>query len=161
MAHASTDAQSESRALRLIPAIWAGLITGVVFLVFEMAMLALMGQSPWGPPRMMAAMILGQGVLPPPDAYATFDFGVVMVAMIVHFVLSIVYAFLFGLAATRMSLSTAVIVGGVFGLALYFINFYGFTALFPWFEMARNMVSIVGHVVYGLVLGFAYNRLVR
>lgn len=69
--------------------IWSGLIAGLVFLNLEMLMVRLiMGQSTWGPPRMIAAMVLGRDVLLPP---ATFDIGVVMAAMPVHFVLAIIY----------------------------------------------------------------------
>lgn len=139
-------------------AVWSGLIAGAVFLMVEMALLALLGQSPWGPPRMMAAMVLGQDVLPPP---ATFDIAIVAVAMAVHFPLSVVYGILFAFVGERLSLWPAAIVGGLFGLAIYLANFYGFTAWFPWFEMARGMGSIVGHILFGAVLGFAYKGLAR
>lgn len=144
--------------LQPMAAIWAGVISGLAFLVLEMALLAMMGQSPWGPPRMMGAIVLGESALPPP---ATFDAGIVGAAMLVHFGLSIVYAFVFALGASRLSLWPAVLAGGVFGLALYFINFYVFTAFFPWFAEARGAGSIVGHIAYGLVLAFAYKRLAR
>jgi uncharacterized membrane protein YagU involved in acid resistance len=138
-------------------AVWAGMIAGVVFLMMEMILVATVGgESPWGPPRMMAAMVMGQEVLPPP---ATFDFAVVMVAMIVHFVLSIIYGFIlaWAIANWTMGLGAAIAVGAVFGLALYLINFYIFTPLmFPWFAMARNMITISAHIVFGLVLGWAY-----
>jgi hypothetical protein len=69
-------------------ATWSGIIAGFVFLALEMVMVPVFaGGSPWGPPRMMAAIVLGEGVLPPP---ATFDLGVIMAAMGLHFVLSIV-----------------------------------------------------------------------
>lgn len=135
-------------------ATWAGVIAGLVFLMLEMIMVPLFGGgSPWGPPRMMAAIVLGKGVLPPP---ATFDFGIVMVAMGLHFVLSIVYAVTFALMITRMSLGPAMALGGVGGLILYLVNFYGFTALFPWFAMARNWISIFAHVVFGVTAAGVY-----
>ena len=66
-------------------AIWAGVIAGAVFMMLEMIMVPLfLGMSGWGPPRMIAAIVVAQGVLPPP---ATFDSGILMVAMMVHFVL--------------------------------------------------------------------------
>ena len=135
-------------------AIWSGIIAGVVFLSLEMVMVPVFGGgSPWGPPRMMAAIVLGEGVLPPP---ATFDLGVIMAAMGLHFVLSIVYAVVFSLVVNRLSLGPALALGGVGGLVLYLVNFYGFTALFPWFAMARNWISIFGHLVFGLVAAGAY-----
>jgi uncharacterized membrane protein YagU involved in acid resistance len=138
-------------------AIVAGLIAGAVFLMFEMIMMPLfMGVSPWAPPRMMAAIVLGQGVLPPPD---TFDFGLVMVAMMVHVVLSIVYAFIIGFFVQERNVATAATIGAIAGLAIYLINFYGFTAIFPWFAMARGWVSVVGHILFGLVVAWSYRGL--
>ncbi len=45
--------------------------------------------------------------------------------------------------------------GVVFGLLVYVFHFYGMTALFPWFAMARNWISILAHAVFGLVLAYA------
>lgn len=135
-------------------ATWSGIIAGVVFLMLEMIMVPVFGGgSPWGPPRMMAAIVLGEGVLPPP---ATFDLGIVMAAMGLHLVLSVVYAVVFALAVGRLSLGPALALGAVGGLILYLVNFYGFTALFPWFAMARNWISILGHLVFGLVAAGGY-----
>ncbi len=116
-------------------AILAGIIAGAVFMMLEMIMVPLfLGGSPWGPPRMIAAIIMGKEVLPPP---ATFALGVFIVAMIVHFILSIIYAIILAAIVRRNSKTAAVAIGAVLGLALYFINFYGFQAiLFPWFAMA-------------------------
>jgi hypothetical protein len=62
----------------------------------------------------------------------------------------------FALLISRLSLGPALALGGVGGLILYLVNFYGFTALFPWFAMARNWISIFGHLVFGLVTAGAY-----
>lgn len=56
----------------------------------------------------------------------------------------------------RLSLGPALTLGGVGGLILYLVNFYGFTALFPWFAMARNWISIFGHIVFGLAASGVY-----
>lgn len=137
--------------------VMSGLIAGLVFLMLEMILVAtLLDQSPWGPPRMIAAMVMGRGVLPPP---ASFDLVIVMVAMMVHFVLAIVLAFVFAVlfGARRWSLAIALLAGAVFGLVIYFINFYMMTALFPWFAMARNGVSMFAHVAFGVVLAWSYH----
>jgi hypothetical protein len=44
---------------------------------------------------------------------------------------------------------------------LYVVNFYGFTALFPWFAMARNWVSIVAHAVFGFAAAWVYEAFAR
>ncbi len=137
-------------------AIWAGIIAGVVFMMLEMLLVMwLKGQSPWGPPRMIAAMVMGKGVLPPP---APFDMGVLLVAMMVHFVVAIVLAFIFAWLASAIGAGMvwSIIGGAVFGVMVYFVNFYGATALFPWFAMARGPITLFTHAMFGLVLGCAY-----
>ncbi len=146
-----------TRSIDWKAAIWAGLIAGVVFMMLEMALMGTIGgQSPWGPPRMIAAMAMGETVLPPP---ATFDAGIMMVAMMIHFMLSIVFGVILGWAISRwrMNLATAVIVGTAFGLLIYFVDFYLMTAIFPWFAMARGGISAFAHAVFGLVLGWVYH----
>jgi hypothetical protein len=143
-------------------AIWAGLVAGAIFMVFEMAAVAMTGESAWGPPRMMAAIVLGKGVLPPP---ASFDMTIMMVAMAVHLMFSVLLGFLvavgFVLARRRPSPGVGALIGGTFGLLLYIVNFYGFTAVFPWFAMARNLISIVGHIMFGVILVWTYLKLAR
>ena len=140
-------------------AIWAGIIAGVVFMIVEMVLVATVGGgSPWGPPRMIAAIGMGKDVLPPP---ATFDLGVMIVAMAIHFVLATLLGMILGLIVSRwkLGLMASIGVGAIFGLAVYLVNFYGFTALFPWFAMARTPISLLAHVVFGTVLGWSYHAL--
>lgn len=134
----------------------AGLVAGLVFVMMEMGLVAMTGGSPWGPPRMIAAIAMGDGVLPPP---ATFDLTILMVAMAVHFALSVVLGVVWALAFGRLSMTTALIVGVVVGLAIYALNFYVMTGVFPWFAMARGWVAIVSHVAFGLVLAVTYVKL--
>lgn len=139
-------------------AIWAGVIAGAVFVMLEMIMVpAFMGGSPWAPPRMIAAIVMGEGVLPTPGGPPpTFDAGVLMVAMLVHFPLSVMYAVVLAWLVRKSSLGLALTAGAGFGLALYLVNFYGFTAVFPWFANARNWVSVVAHMIFGLVAAGTY-----
>lgn len=134
----------------------AGIVAGIVFVALEMiAVGVIMGGSPWGPPRMMAAIVLGKGALPPP---ATFDAGIVFVGMVVHFALSAIFGVIFAFAANRMCKGTlhATIAGAIFGLAIYVVDFYGLTTVFPWFEMARTPVTVTTHIIFGGVLGWLY-----
>lgn len=137
-------------------AIWSGLIAATVMLIMEMILMALFTDMPlWAAPRMMAAIVLGKGVLEPP----TFNLGIVMAGMMAHFMLSIIYTIILGFVIQQKGLGTSVALGMGFGLLLYFINFYGFTALFPWFAMARNWISIVAHLIFGMTAAFAYKKL--
>ena len=139
-------------------AIVAGLVAGAVFLALEMMLVMAAGMSPWGPPRMMAAMVMGEGVLPPP---ATFDFGIMAVAMAVHFAMAVILGFLFAalVGGRGLSFAAALGVGAVFGLAVYVFNFYVMTGVFPWFAMARNWNSIIAHAVFGIILALVYRQM--
>lgn len=136
-------------------AAWAGAIAGAVFMMMEMMLVWLVqGMSPWGPPRMMAAMLLGKQVLPPPDDFSAMA---MLVAMMIHIPLSIVYGLILAWAVKRLETGAAVLVGMVFGGMLYLVNFYLIAPiLFPWFEMARNWISVFSHAMYGIVLAVAY-----
>ena len=152
---------SETVAPVLGSAIMAGLIAGAVFMAVEMLLVWLaMGMSPFAPPHMIAAIIMGPEVLPGPKVVPGSNPGVIVVAMMVHFVLAVVLAFIFKLVAERLRLNGAMLLaaGVVFGLLVYAINFYGMTAIFPWFAMARNSISVLAHAVFGLVLAYALMR---
>jgi hypothetical protein len=145
-----------SRQLNFKAAIWAGIAAGVVFMMLEMALVALVqGESPWAPPRMIAAIGMGKSVLPPPGS---FDPAIIAAAMAIHMALSLVLAFVLGWAISRwrLSMATAIAAGIAFGLIVYFVAFYLFTAVFPWFAMARGPISIFAHAVFGFVLGWVY-----
>lgn len=140
-------------------AVWAGLIGGAAFMMLEMIMVPVFGGgSAWGPPRLIAAIIMGKGVLPPP---ATFDIGVLMGAMAVHFPLSIIFALVLAWVVARFDTGVAVLVGAGFGLMLYLVNFYGFTAIFPWFAMARNWITIVTHIMFGVIAVAVYKQMAK
>lgn len=119
----TTSTTASIKGLDLRAAIWAGLIAGAVFMMMEMIFVAVMGESPWGPPRMMAAMVMGKSVLPPP---ATFGLAIFIVAMIVHFLLSLALALAFGWAVSRrhLSLGVTLTLGAAFGLLISLVNFY-------------------------------------
>src|SRR5919109_24394 len=155
----SPAAHEERRQVDWRAGVYAGLIAGLVFMMLEMGMVWLfMGESPWAPPRMIAAMVLGEGVLPMPDKPATFDPGIVLTAMIIHFVLAAIYGLIgAAIVANRMGYAGAIGLGALCGLAIYLINFYPLAAaLFPWFAMARNWISIFAHVMFGALAGAAY-----
>lgn len=132
------------------------MVAGVAFLIVEMGLVAATGGEVWGPSRMMAAIVMGEGVLPPPTTYSP---GITAVAMVVHFVLSIIYAVVLAaiLQWWPLPLWPALGIGAVFALIIFLVNFYGFAELaFPWFATARNWITIVSHIVFGIVLAGSY-----
>jgi uncharacterized membrane protein YagU involved in acid resistance len=70
---------------------------------------------------MMAAIVLGRDVLPPP---AGLDGGMMLTAIMIHFPLLIVYGLALGWIAHRVTGINAFSVQVLFGLVIYLINFY-------------------------------------
>ena len=135
-------------------AVWAGVIAGAVFLVLNLVLTPLaFGGNAWVVIRLLASVVMGEGVLAPP---ATFDPVITLVALLIHFALSIVFALLLAIIIHRWGFITGVILGALFGLALYGINFYTLTLFFPWFFAMNSWVMIVSHVVFGAVAGGVY-----
>lgn len=139
-------------------AIVSGFMACAFFSAVEMLTILLMtGQSPWIPSRMVAAIVMGRGVLPPP---ATFDLGVVVMALIVHFALGAVLGAILGLivAAFRFDSDIGMVslAGAVFGLLVYGFNFYVMTQFFPWFTDSRDWMMVMGHIVFGAFAGYMY-----
>lgn len=138
-------------------AINAGLIAGVIFLVLNWIVTPLViGGNVWIMMRLFASIILGKTVLAPP---ATFDALGFMVAIVVHFALSVSYALIIAYIIHRGGLIIGIIGGALLGLAFYAINFYTFTFFFPWFFAMRNPVFLITHLFFGALAGGIYEAL--
>jgi hypothetical protein len=107
----------------------------------------------WRDARLAAAIVLGKSALNPSTSY---DAQIVLVATLVHFVLSIAYAGALAALITRLRTAWALTAGVVFGLALYAINLYGFTAVFTWFTVARGGITLAAHFAFGLSASAVY-----
>jgi len=153
-----TDNNKEpSTALKAIrSAAAAGGVAGTAFLIVHLSLNAVInGASPWFTLRKIAAIILGSEALPPP---ATFEIGIIIAALLLHYGLSILYTSI-GAAVARPKPIPAAIMGALLGILLYLVNFYMFTGLFPWFKGARSWISIVTHLVFGMVASLLYLKL--
>ncbi len=135
-------------------ALWSGLISGTIFLLLNL-FLSPVGNV-WVMLRLFASIILGDGILAPPP---TFDFVALLAALVVHFVLSILYALLVAYVVHRGGLISGIIGGALLGLALYSINFYTLTFFYPWFFAMRSTVFIVTHALFGALAGGIYEAL--
>ena len=131
----------------------AGIIGGAVFFALDMVLTPLSGATGPGPPRLTAAIVLGDRVLSPSAPILP---SVMMVGLIVHVVLSILYGLTISALVHRTSLATASLLGSIAGLGLYVLNFYVFTSVFPWFATARTWVTVLVHLVFGFVVACSY-----
>lgn len=135
-----------------------GILAGLVFPMFEMAMAAIQGQNPLGPLRMIGGIAVGEQALDP-------NFSILIAGaagMAVHMVLSVVYGLVFGAAATLLpalvaSLGVAAIAGAVWGTILWVVNFYVVAPVLGWTwfpEMTDPLVQFVAHAgFFGVPLG--------
>jgi hypothetical protein len=141
-----------------------GVIAGVIFPLFEMAMAAIQGQNPLGPLRMIGGIAVGEQALDP--GFSILVAGAA--GMAVHMMLSIVYGLVFGAAAALVpalvrSIGVAVVAGAALGTVLWLVNFYVIAPIFGWTwfpQMTDPLVQFVAHagffgVPLGLYVGWA------
>ena len=82
-----------------------------------------------------------------------------LAAILVHSTLSIVYGGFIAFLLPAVNTLWSIVVGGLYGLILYYINFYGLDAFSPWFIEERDSVSMVSHFVFGAVVASAYRAI--
>lgn len=138
-------------------ALRAGLIAGLLYLgIIGGIVPFFVGGNFWVIIRLLASIVLGPGVLAPP---ATFDPFILFIGLVVHFLLSIVFTLLLAWVTHRWGLITGIVLGGLFGWALYLINIYGMTLWFPWFAVMKHQAFLIAHSVFGMLAGGIYELL--
>ena len=138
-------------------AVWAGVIAGIIFMLTNLILgPILLGGNIWVYIRLMASILLGEGVVAPP---ATFSMPALLAGLFVHFGLSIIFTMLLAAIVHRWGMKVSVIVGVLFGLAIYLINFYTFTYFYPWFFPMRSSLMIISHILFGALAGAVYEAL--
>ncbi|WP_454766841.1 hypothetical protein [Cupriavidus campinensis] len=138
----------------------SGLAAGALLIVVEMFWSTMVtGVHPWGTTRMIAAIVMGQGVL----QTSLFSVSTVAVAVIIHFVLGAVLGMVLAAIIAPFQLDSSVgmstLTGAVFGLAVYLFNFHVMTSAFPWFIDARGWHTLIGHLVFGMAIALCYWKL--
>lgn len=108
--------------------------------------------------RFAAAIVMGRDVLPPP---ASFDGRMMLIATLVHFALAIAYGLILARLIAGLRTPSSLLAGAAFGLVLYAVNMYGFTAVFPWFASSRDWITATTHVAFGAVVAAVYRVLSR
>lgn len=140
----------------------SGLVAGAILMVLELLWSTVpQGGNPWTTSHKIAAIALGRDVLQSAD----FSLGVVGVALIIHYVLGIVFGLILSaiVAAFHLdsSMGAAMLAGAVFGLLLYLLNFYIISALFPWFADMRSWATLIAHLIFGMAASLMYMKLER
>lgn len=135
-------------------ALQAGLFAGTaVLVVLQVLAVVAYDESPWKLVRMMAALARGPEALEPADE---FDATLVATGLALHYALATLYALALACILTDTPRRHASVVGIAFGVALYFGNLHGFTALFPWFAEMRTVDTLVAFAFFGFLLARSY-----
>lgn len=141
---------------------YAGIAAGIIASLFEVVLWALFTDALPGilvrDVHFAAAIVMGPQAL---SSIETFDRTTFIVATLVHFALSIIYGLILASLIRRLRATSSLIAGSAFGLGLYVINMHGFTMLFPWFEAARDWITIAAHVTFGVTAAGVYTLLVQ
>ena len=147
-----------------LAAVVAGLAGGAVMMVLELLWTAATNETgPWRSSQLIAAMVLGPGVLQ--TSAATFQAHVVGTALVTHYALGIGFGVVFGVVATGFAFDrqvpTTLLFGALFGALLYVFDFYGMVRFFPWFIEMRGWAMGIGSLVFGMVAALLYAKLER
>lgn len=127
----------------------AGLAGGTLATLAQLLLWLIAGEDAWAllerDARLTAALVLGGPAL-------TGTAGVVetfLIAAAIHFGLSVAFAAVFVSLAARSRRFPRALAGAFLGAALYVVNLYGFTLLFPWFAVSRGGATLAAHVIFG------------
>ena len=138
---------------------WAGLAAGAAFILIQTFAGALFGGGgPGDAVRRIASVALGASVVPAGEPFTAIMF---LAAAAVHIPLSLIYARVLGAIIDGLRPGLAVGAGALFGLVLYFANYYVFSGMFPWFVSARGPAALVSHLAFGMLAAGIYARLAR
>lgn len=137
----------------------SGFVAGAVLMVIDLLWSAMTGVSPWITSHRIAAIVMGTEAL----QSTAFDFWVVATALLTHYVLGIVFGMVMAAVIAPFHFDSSpgmvLLVGAVFGLALYLLNFYVMVFLFPWFAEMRGWPALVAHLIFGMVAAYTYLKL--
>jgi hypothetical protein len=138
-------------------AIYAGLAAGTIATLAQLVLWAAFTDALpsilYRDARLAAAIVMGRSVLTPP---AEWDPRVMVMATLVHFALSVLYVTVLAAVIAHRSTRISLVTGLLFGIALYAVNMYGFTYLFPWFQVARDPITLAAHIVFGVSAAAVY-----
>lgn len=129
----------------------SGLVGGTVFLLTNLILApAVLDINMEVLLRYMGALVLGS------DSLTETGSGALVIGVLVHYVLSILFAALIAIVVHRWGMGIGIVGGALMGLALYSINIYSLTTLVEWFFAINSSVLLLSHVLYGAVVGGVY-----
>ena len=152
-----TACRASEAGLDVSAAMTAGFVAGWVALVAWIACSVSIYDEPASKlPRMIAAMILGQGALGTEDEP---ELAVVATGLVLHFALALSFGTALALLVRHVREGLAACAGALFGVALYVLDLHLLTAFFPWFTQLRTLDTLGAHMLFGILAATAYRDL--
>ena len=151
------DDNRDAITLDLSAAVWGGLVGAVAYVVAKFLLLNDGLNGLWAIFRPIATIALRERVLDPDWEFSPI---MLIIGIVIHVLLSILYALIITFILHRWGFLVGVLGGAALGLALYVINYYTFSLLFPWFfAQDGGWISAVSHVIFGAFAGGTYELL--
>lgn len=140
----------------------AGFAAGAILMVLDLLWsLVTTGSGPWATSHWIADAVRGTATADPTQ----FDAVAVAVALAAHYALGIASGLVVAAVSVPLRMDEtagkALVVGAVFGVAVYLINFHGFASMLPWFARMRGWTTFVAHLVFGVSAALLYWKLGR
>jgi hypothetical protein len=132
----------------------AGLIGGAVLSIFMVLMNITRGEDPWVPLKGAAYPILGPVVFEPGPAPLA-----IVLAVAIHFALSIGWGLLFGVFFYGLSKWATLLVSLVWGVVVWLVMFYVALPLVGAGDMVGDgpkAIPILEHMLFGLSVGLGF-----
>jgi hypothetical protein len=139
-----------------IAAVWAGLLSATLFMLISVAIPWLLLGDPGLHLRLIASLALGPSVIPSDGEAGVL---VPLLGVAILLILSVLFACVVAFVVHREGWILSAMGGALLGLVLYVINFWTMSLLFPWLFTLRNWMLLLGHVVFGAVVGAVYELL--
>ncbi len=156
--HADLDVKPTWCRGNYLAAIGAGLVAGCFATLVQIVLWCLAAvpvpATLWRDAQLTAAIVMGSTAMV--SQYVP-HWHVLLMAGCIHFLLSIAYGLILArLIRGRLVAAHALLAGGLYGVALYFINLHGFTLIFPWFAVTRDWITGFAHLAFGVSLAGSY-----
>lgn len=154
MARTSSKASSQTiggSRISFRAVIEAGLAAGVLFLILEFITGALGAATSLGPATFTLQTALNAGGVPPSS-------GLIAVAMLLHFLLSLATTLVLGFIIHRMASHYALVAGLLYGAFLYSGNVVLFVVIQPELGIVNDTLMLVNYALYGSFAAWLYKQ---
>jgi hypothetical protein len=149
-----TTTTPPSRTFQLLDlnaVLWAGVVSGGIYLIINLILSQVLYGDPWFALRVAASLILGPGVI-----FEEPGIQVLITGLAIQIILALLYTLLIAFIFHRGGLLAGLLGGALVGLALYSINYNNFAYFFPWIFPLRNSALLGIHLFFGALSGFLY-----